>query len=94
MSTIQVQVDDQMKMDADVLFAHYGMDIATAMRILLQFALNNKELVLLMQQQQEEDEFARLSPETQQAVIDARLRQNLFGPYQSGKAAVAAMLED
>ncbi|MCL2446725.1 MAG: hypothetical protein FWD06_08165 [Oscillospiraceae bacterium] len=87
MSTIQVHQDDQL------ILNDFGMNSAEAVRMLLRFALQNHELFLKMQQQ-EEDEFSRLRPETQQAVIDARLRQNLFGPYKTAQEAVAAMLED
>ncbi|MCL2253922.1 MAG: type II toxin-antitoxin system RelB/DinJ family antitoxin [Lachnospiraceae bacterium] len=41
MATIQIRIDDTMKMAADDLFNSLGLDISTAVRIFLAASINN-----------------------------------------------------
>jgi len=92
--TIQIRVDEQFKAEVDRLFDSLGLDTSTAVRMFFKAALEQEGLPFAVQRRREPDDFDRLRPEYKQAVADMRLRQNLFGPFQTAEEAVAAMLED
>lgn len=86
MANLQVRVADELKAQADSLFASLGFDTSTAVRIFLTAAVENNGLPF---------EVRHTLPENmRQAVYDSRNRVNLHGPYQSAEEAVAAMLEE
>lgn len=86
MANLQVRVNDELKSQADLLFASLGFDTSTAVRIFLTAAVENNGLPF---------EVRHTLPENmRQAVYDSRNRVNLHGPYQSAEEAVEAMLED
>ena len=87
MTTLQIRVDEELKRDADALFGGLGLDTTTAVRIFLNAARENNGFPF-------EIRHKRTRPETEQAYEDALLGRNLHGPFDSAKAAVAAMLED
>ena len=92
--TVQVRVDDQMKIDIDALFDSLGLDTSTAVRMFFKAALEMDGFPFAVQRKREPDDFDRLKPDVKQAVSDVRLRNNLYGPYKTAQEAVAAMLED
>ena len=87
MATIQVRVDDSIKVEADQLFSALGLDTSKAVRIFLMASLDNGGLPFPVK---------RLAPRPDliEAIEDTRLRRNLHGPYTTAEEAVASMLED
>lgn len=87
MANLQVRLTDELKNQADELFASLGFDTSTAVRIFLTAALENNGLPF-------EVKHRALSKEMQQAVYDSRNNVSLCGPYDTAEDAVKAMLED
>lgn len=86
MANLQVRVNDELKLQADSLFASLGFDTSTAVRIFLTAAVENNGLPFEVKH--------KLPENMRQAVYDSRNRVNLHGPYQSAEEAVSAMLEE
>lgn len=86
MANLQVRVNDELKTQADMLFASLGFDTSTAVRIFLTAAVENNGLPFEVRHKMPEN--------MRQAIDDSRKHVNLHGPYQSAQEAVAAMLED
>ena len=87
MANLQERLDDDLKAQADSLFASLGFDTSTAVRIFLTAAVENGGLPFEVRH--------RTLPENlQQAISDTRNRTDLNGPYDTAEDAVAAMLED
>ena len=87
MATIQIRVDDDMKMAADSLFSNLGLDTSTAVRMFLSAALANDGIPFAVKRQKPNTELL-------EAIEDTRTRRNLHGPYKTAEEAVAAMLEE
>ena len=87
MANLQVRVNDELKTQADALFASLGFDTSTAIRIFLTAAVENNGLPF-------EVRHKSLSESLQQAVYESRNRVDLNGPYDTAEQAVAAMPED
>lgn len=87
MANLQIRLNDELKSQADELFASLGFDTSTAVRIFLTAALEHNGLPF-------EVKHNSLSKEMQQAIYDSRNRMNLYGPYDNAEDAVNAMLED
>ena len=87
MANLQVRINDDLKAQADSLFASLGFDTSTAVRIFLTAAVENGGLPF-------EVRHKTLPEGMQQAISDARNRSNLNGPYDTAADAVSAMLED
>ena len=87
MANLQVRLGDDLKAQADALFASLGFDTSTALRIFLTAAVQQDGLPF-------EVRHRTPTPELKQAISDSRNRKNLFGPYDTAAEAVAAMLED
>jgi len=79
--TIHVHVDDQLKDSADVLFTSLGLDTSTAVRMFFKAALEIEGFPFAVQRQREQDDFSKLRPEYQQAIMDAQMGHNLVGPF-------------
>ena len=86
MANIQVRVNDDLKAQADMLFASLGFDTSTAVRIFLNAAVENNGLPFEVRH--------RIPDGLRQAIYDSRNRTNLSAAYDTGEEAVAAMLED
>ena len=87
MANLQVRLNDDLKAQADSLFASLGFDTSTAVRIFLTAAVENGGLPFEVRH--------RTLPENlHQAISDTRNRTDLNGPYDTAEDAVAAMLED
>lgn len=87
MATLQIRVDDSLKSQADKLFSSLGLDTSTAVRIFLNAAIEHDGIPFSV-------EHKSIPSTLAQAISDSRNHQNLHGPFESGEAAVAAMLED
>ena len=86
MATLQIQIDDALKRDADNLFLSLGLDTSTAMRIFLNAAVDYGGFPFPVARRVSGDSLW-------QAVEDTRKRRNLFGPFDSAEEAVASMLD-
>ncbi|MBE6877144.1 MAG: type II toxin-antitoxin system RelB/DinJ family antitoxin [Ruminococcus sp.] len=87
MANLQVRLNDELKAQADELFASLGLDTSTAVRIFLTMALEKNGLPF-------EVKHHPLSAELSQAVYESRNRVNLNGTYATAEEAVKSMLED
>lgn len=87
MANLQVRVNDELKSEADTLFASLGLDTSTAVRIFLTASVENNGLPF-------EVKHNNLPADMAQAIYDTRTRTNLSKPYDTAEEAVKAMLED
>ncbi len=87
MANLQVRLNDDLKAQADMLFASLGLDTSTAIRMFLTAAVEYNGLPF-------EVRHKPISEELQRAIYETRNRVNLNGPYDSAEDAVAAMLGD
>ena len=87
MATIQVRVDDNIKMAVDSLFSSLGLDTSTAVRVFLMASIENGGLPFSVK---------RLTPKADllESIEDTRLQRNLHGPFKTAEEAVTSMLED
>ncbi|MDR1382913.1 MAG: type II toxin-antitoxin system RelB/DinJ family antitoxin [Planctomycetaceae bacterium] len=87
MATIQISVDDKMKVAADSLFSSLGLDTATAVKMFIVAALDYDGLPFSVR---------HCTPKSDmlEAIEDTRLRRNLVGPFTTAEEAVQSMLED
>lgn len=87
MATLQIQIDDTLKKEADELFSSLGLDISTAIHIFLNASVENAGIPFSVRH--------RTIPNSLwEAVYDSRFRQNLNGLFDTAEDAVASMLED
>lgn len=87
MATLQIRIDDELKQNSDALFSGLGLDTPTAVRIFLTAAQEYDGFPFPINHRQ-------MSVESREAVEDARLHRNLYGPYNTAEDAVSAMLEE
>lgn len=87
MANLQIRLNDELKTQADNLFASLGFDTSTAVRMFLTIAVENNGLPF-------EVRHKAFSENIIQAVNESRNRVNLNGPYNTAEEAVAAMLGD
>ncbi len=87
MATLQVRIDDQLKQNSDALFAGLGLDTPTAVRVFLTAALEHQGFPFPITHRMP-------SRETLEAIEDARLHRDLYGPYRSAKDALDSMVND
>ena len=85
-TTVQVRVDSDLKTRVDALFSSLGLDTTTAVRMFFLASLEHDGIPFDVRHSHD------YSLAT--AIEDTRQRRNLYGPFASGKDAVAAMLED
>ena len=87
MANLQISISDELKMQADNLFASLGFDTSTAIRMFLTAAVENSGFPFEI--------CHKTVPENiRQAVNESRNRVNLNGPYNTAEEAVAAMMEE
>lgn len=87
MANLQVRLNDDLKAQADMLFASLGFDTSTAVRMFLTAAVENNGLPF-------EVRHKSMPEDLQRTIYESRNRVNLNGPYNTVEEAVAAMLED
>jgi DNA-damage-inducible protein J len=84
-TTIQVRVDNDMKLAAEELFSAIGLDISTAVRMFLSAAIRTQGLPFEARRQ--------FNAETIEAMEDVQNRRNLIGPFSSVEEMIASALE-
>lgn len=87
MATLQIQIDDALKKEAEDLFFSLGLDIATAVRIFLNAAVENAGIPFSVQHQA-----IPISP--QKGNYRGCHRQNLNEPYNALEEEVDSMMEE
>ena len=85
-ANLNVRVDKEVKLAAEDVAAALGLNLSTAVNIFLRQMVACNGLPF--------DVRLAPGPDTLQAIDDARSGRNLSGPYETGAAAVKAMLED
>ena len=83
--TIQIRIDEGMKANVEELFSSLGLDISTAVRMFFASSIQNQGLPF---------EVRRFNNETIQAMEDARLRRNLYGPFDTVEEMMANLDSD
>jgi DNA-damage-inducible protein J len=83
---MNIRMDSEVKAQAQQLFAQFGLDMTTAINMFLRQAIRERGIPF--------DLHLETPPSLAQAVEDARLKKNLYGPYDTGDEAVKAMLEE
>jgi len=83
---MNIRMDNEVKAQAQALFAQFGLDMTTAINMFLRQAIRERGIPLHLYLGPD------LSLET--AVQDSLERQNLHGPFDTAEQAVASMLED
>ena len=87
-TNMNIRIDTEVKAQAQALFAQFGLDMTTAINMFLRQANYERGIPFALSRAEEP------YPSLEQAISDARNRENLFGPYKTGAEAIAAMLED
>ena len=90
-ATFSVRMDETLKRQFDALCADFGMNATTAFNVFARAVVRERRIPFAIAAS---DATALPSAETQEALDDARLLRNLYGPYGTAEEAVAAMLED
>ena len=67
MANIQVRIDDNIKAEADSLFASLGLDTSTAIRMFIAAALDNRGIPFSVVQKPDRDEAIRQAVERRKA---------------------------
>ncbi len=86
MATVQIRVDDALKARVDSLYNSLGMDTTTAVRMFFMASLEHDGIPF--------DVRHNADHSLAGAIADSRALRNLYGPYDTAREAVAAMLED
>ena len=87
MATFQMTLDDDLKANVDELFGDLGLDTETAVRIFLKACMARNGIPFEVKYHKMPDDLAK-------AIRDARMKKNLYGPFDTAEEAVASMLED
>ena len=90
MATIQVRIDDKLKIAADSLFTSLGLDTSTAVRIFISAALEHDGIPFAIRRSGEK----KPNIELREAIEDVELNRSLHGPFATAEEAVRSMLED
>ena len=91
-ATFSVCMDETLKRQFDALCADFGMNATTAFNVFARAVVRERRIPFEIAATAGKD--SQPSAETQEALDDARLLRNLYGPYGTAEEAVAAMLED
>lgn len=86
MATLQIDIDDEIKMSADKFFDSIGLDTVTAIKIFLKTSIKNFNPPT--------DIETTLPSDLMEAVQDCLEFRNLYGPFNSAEDALKSMLED
>ena len=87
-SSMTIRMDSEVKAQAQALFAQFGLDMTTALNMFLRQAIYERGIPFELSRAGEP------YPSLEQAISDARNRENLYGPYDTAEEAFAAMMED
>ena len=86
MATLHIDVEEDLKTEADGLFSSLGLDTQTAVRMFLRASIANSGIPFVVRRPAPNDELL-------EAMEDARLGRNLHGPYTL-EEAIAALKAD
>jgi DNA-damage-inducible protein J len=90
MATIQIRIEENMKANADSLFASLGFDTPTAVRMFIAASIEHEGLPFSVKRINNKKPNAELF----ESMEDIRLGRNIYGPYTTAEEAVCSMLED
>ncbi|MCL2107533.1 MAG: type II toxin-antitoxin system RelB/DinJ family antitoxin [Oscillospiraceae bacterium] len=83
-SSMNIRVNNEIKAQAQALFAQFGLDMTTAVNMFLRQAIWEHGIPF---------ELKRERGSLEQGIRDIE-EGRVYGPYKTSKAAIAAMLED
>ena len=87
MATFQMTLDDDFKADIDELFEDLGLDTETAVKMFFKASLARNGIPFSVKHYKMPDDL-------QEAIRDARMKKNLYGPFDTVEEAMASMLKD
>ena len=87
MATFQMTLDDNFKQDVDELFDSLGMDTETAVRMFFKASLARNGIPFAVKHY-------KIPEDLEEAIRDARMKKNLYGPFDTVEEAMASMLGD
>jgi addiction module RelB/DinJ family antitoxin len=90
--TVSVKLDNNIKSAADNLFRSYGMDTAEAMKMFVYMAVKSNRFPFTFEPYAINDSESRQSLED--AINDTLNDTNLYGPFDTAKEMIDALLED
>jgi len=90
--TISVKLDNDIKCAADNLFGGYGMNTAEAMRMFVYMAVKSNRFPFAFEPNAVYGSEPRQSMED--AINDTLNDTNLYGPFDTAKEMIGALLED
>jgi len=82
-SNMNIRMDSEVKQQAQELFAHFGLDMTTAINMFLRQAIRERGIPFDL----------RLYSGLEEAMRDVQ-EGRVYGPYSTASEAIAAMLED
>ena len=82
-SSMNIRMDNEVKAQAQALFAQFGLDMTTAINMFLRQAIRVRGIPFEL----------RLEGSLEQAIRDVE-EGRVYGPYSTVDEAMAAMLED
>ena len=86
MATFQMTLDDDLKADVDELFEDLGLDTETAVRMFFKASLARNGIPFGVKHY-------KMPEDLEEAIRDARMKKNLYGPFDTAEEAIASMLE-
>ncbi|MBR4383187.1 MAG: type II toxin-antitoxin system RelB/DinJ family antitoxin [Selenomonadaceae bacterium] len=87
MATFQMTLDDDFKANVDELFEDLGLDTETAVKMFFKASLARNGITFSVKHYKMPDDL-------QEAIRDARMKKNLYGPFDTVEEAMASMLRD
>ena len=87
MATFQMALDDDLKANVDELFEDLGLDTETAVRMFFKACMARNGIPFEVKHYRMPDDLA-------EAIRDARMKKNLYGPFNTVEEAMASMLGD
>ncbi len=87
MATFQMTLDDDLKANVDELFDDLGLDTETAVRMFFKACMARNGIPFAVKHY-------KMPEDLEEAIRDARMRKNLYGPFDTVEEAMASMLGD
>ncbi|MBE8951627.1 MAG: type II toxin-antitoxin system RelB/DinJ family antitoxin [Quinella sp. 1Q7] len=87
MATFQMTLDDDLKANVDELFDDLGLDTETAVRMFFKACIARNGIPFAVKHY-------KMPEDLEEAIRDARMRKNLYGPFDTVEEAMASMLGD
>ena len=87
MATFQMTLDDDLKANVDELFDDLGLDTETAVRMFFKACMARNGIPFAVKHY-------KMPEDLEEAIRDARMQKNLYGPFYTVEEAMASMLGD